>query len=274
MKHFTLLSLLSTILCLSACDKKEQVTTQTPPPTTQSESQKTQQNPNIPTYLVGSEISYEPFSFKDEMGSPIGFEVDLLNAIGQAEGFNINFIDMPRTQVERTLNEDKFVIWASAISVSAERKEKMDFSDPYIDFVREVYILDTPANNGIQTVADLKDKIIAVNKNSQSAMTKAEELTGSQQSVLGVNTFYLSLASTYQGKAVGTLGDSRILQYYQTKHPEIKTRIISLNEEKKDIAFAVKKGNHEVLQKINQGLAKIKADGTYDKLVKKWFGVV
>lgn len=229
-------------------------------------------NPNYQTYNVGSEASYEPFSFKNEMGTVVGFEVDLLNAIGEVAEFNVNFIDTSRNQVVDTLNSGKFDIWASALSVSPERLETMSMSEPYLDFARELYVVDKPENASLQSASDFAGKKIAVNEGSSSAIEFAQKITGSKENVVPAGSFYLSVTTTIQGKADATLGDSRILQYYQLKHPEVKARMVDLGESKKQIAFAVKKDNQEMLDKINQGLNTIKQNGTYDKLVEKWFG--
>lgn len=281
MKTKALLVLVCAMLSLPACKKDESQTSAasevTAPATTSATAPvattpNNEHNPSYPTYAVGSEVSYEPFSFKDELGQPIGFEVDLLNAIGKAGKFNVTFIDTPRNAIEDTLNNDQFQIWASALSVSPERLEVMDMSEPYLDFSRELYVLDKPENAALKTVADLKGKKIAVNKNSKNSVDTATELTGDSANVVLTDSFFSSLASTHQGRSDATLGDSRILQYYQLKLTGAKARTISLGENPKNIAFAVKKGNKEVLNQINQGLAAIKADGTYNKLVEKWFG--
>lgn len=273
MKKLKYLAILALGMGLSACSEE---TNNTQPNTTathvQAASVSHQANPDLPTYMVGSEVSYEPFEFKNEKGNPIGFEVELLEEIGKAAQFNVVFIHTPRNALENDLNSGRFSILASALSISPERMEKMDFSEPFLDFVREVYILDTPENAALKSARDLQGKIIAVNSgSSKTAIAAVEELTGSADKVEKAGSFYLALAATYNGKAIGTLGDSRILQYYDAKQPDIKTRAISLGDKPKQIAFAVKKGDTELLNKINQGLKTVKENGTYDQLLKKWF---
>lgn len=274
-----LFALTVSLMLLTACGKSE-----TPAPTSETNTQtatvaqpstnavSSVHNPNYQTYNVGSEASYEPFSFKNEVGTVVGFEVDLLNAIGEVAQFNVNFIDTPRSQVADTLNNGKFDIWASALSVSPERLEAMGMSEPYLDFARELYVLDKPENASLQSVSDFAGKKIAVSESSASAIEFAQKITGAKENVVTAGSFYLSVTATIQGKSDATLGDSRILQYYQVKYPEVKTRLVDLGESKKQIAFAVKKDNQEMLDKINQGLNTIKQNGTYDKLVEKWFG--
>ncbi|QMT30882.1 transporter substrate-binding domain-containing protein [Alysiella filiformis] len=286
-KHLTFLTAIAASLILVACGESNTTGTRKasePTPTSEVTTTKpttpvaptvaAASNPDYPTYLVGSEINYEPFEFKQENGMPTGFEVELLQAIAEKAKFNVTFIHTPRKDLVDTLNNGKFVIWASAISITPERMEQMDFSQPFLDFSREIYILDKPENANLKTAQDFKGKKIAVNGSSKSNVTTAQELTGAPENVIAANSFYLSLAEMYKGSADGTLGDSRILQYYQLKQKDIKTRVVPIGDKKKDLAFAVRKGNTQVLKQINDGLAAVKADGTYDKLLEKWFGQV
>lgn len=79
------------------------------------------------------------------------------------------------------------------------------------------------------------------------------------------------MTEMYKGNAVGVMGDDAVLNYYDKQNPDIKTRILRTDEPTRQLAFAVKKGNTDLLNKLNSGLNKIKKDGTYDKLVAKWF---
>lgn len=277
---YTLLAL-ATSLCLLACNAEQAPTNTnaetTTPAATVSESAATpvaSETANVITYQVGSDINYEPFAFKDEQGQPTGFEVELLQEIGKVAKFNVEFIQNPRSEVVDTLNNEKFDIWAATLSTSSDRKALVDMSEPYSSFVRQIYVLDKPENGGLQKPSDFQGKKIAVSNVSKSFIKTATELTGSPDNVLQAEGFFKSLQEVYIGRADGVLGDDKVLQYYSLKHKDVKTRAIDMGDEKKEVAFAVKKGNKEVLDKINEGLRAVKADGTYDKLVEKWFGQV
>lgn len=229
-------------------------------------------NPDWPTYRVASEMNYQPFSFNNEKSQPVGFEIDLLREIARAESFNVHFVNKPRSKVAETLENGEFDIWSSSLSITPERQEKMDFSQPYLNFVHQAYVLNTPENSAIQTLEDLKGKKLAVNKNSQNALNTAAELTGSPDNVLGADNFYGSVKAVYAGNAVGLLGDNRVVEYYITQYPEFPLRAIDLGEKRKNLGFAIQKGNTKMQTKLNNGLEKIKADGTYNRLIEKWFG--
>lgn len=223
----------------------------------------------VDTYLVGSEISYEPFEFKDEKGNPVGFEVELLQAIAKAEGFKVQFLHDRRSEMERYLNNGKHHIWASTFSINPQRLEKVDMSEPFLDYEPALFVLDNDKTKQLLTPKDFKNQPIASHVSSKSDAALIEEVGGT---VVPVESFFLGIKRLHEGTAAAYIGDSRVFQYYQQKNPETKSRLISLGKEKKSFGFTVKKGNTELLNKINSGLAKVKASGELDKLVNKWFG--
>lgn len=267
---------LAMVLAMTACESPNQTTAQKQhepqqQATTTATWEEIAPNPDWETLLVGSEINYAPFEFKDPMGKPIGFEVDLLTAVAHAEKMNVQFIHHSRNQFVDALNSGKFSIFASAFSVNPERAEKVDFTQPYMNFYRAVMILDTPENQSIQSIADFTGKKIATNKSSKVNMKLITQLSGNESNIVTADTFYLAMKDMYAGKAVGVMGDDNSLAFYDKRHADIKTRILRTNEPPTPLAFAVKKGNTELVNKLNSGLEKIKKDGTYDKIHDKWF---
>lgn len=230
-------------------------------------------NPAWPTYLVGSELSYPPFEFKDKQSQPTGFEVELLQAVAQKEQFNVQFLDHKRSAAADTLGSGKFAIWASALSHTPDRQAAMDLSRPFLDIRMAAAVADNEQGRTIGSLADLRGKKIALSRQSSKAtVEQAAALTGSADNVILSGSFYLALREVHLDKAAAAIGDSRVLAHYKLQNPAMSFRSLPLPDTRKDLVFAVKKGNRELMDKINRGLDKVKADGTYDKLVQKWFG--
>ena len=273
----TLSVLFAAVLLTAACSESEP---QNHPPAasvTAAASAPAQQDyrPNAawPTYLVGSELSYPPFEFKDKQSRPTGFEVELLQAIAEKEQFNVQFLDHKRSEAAATLNHGKFAIWASALSHTPERQAAMDLSRPFLDIKMVVAVADNEHNQSITQLNDLKGKKIAISgQSSKSSIDFAATLAGSADHIVRAESFYLAMREAHMGHAVGLVADSRVLAHYKLQNPAMSFRSLPLPDTRKDLVFAVKKGNRELLDKINRGLDKVKADGTYDKLVQKWFG--
>ncbi len=280
MKPTYLMCALLTISGLVACSEpaekaKETVT----PKVATQEAEDTQStkgyvpNPAWETLKVGAEVSYEPFEFQNKNGLATGFEIELLQEIGKAEEFNVSIFDTPRKDIIKSFDKHGYAIWASALSRKPKREAIMDLSDTVISTEIGAFVLDNEKNKDIVDPEGLKDKTFAVSKGaSDSTLDEIAELSGSKDNAVFADSFFLALTKVYNGQADAILADERIADYYMQQFPEQKLKKISLGKGEVEIAFAVKKGDTQTLEKVNSGLAKVKADGTYDKLVKKWFG--
>ncbi|MDO4449430.1 MAG: transporter substrate-binding domain-containing protein [Moraxella sp.] len=226
-------------------------------------------NPSQEAVIVGMELLFPPFGFKDELGKPTGFEVDLLHAVARAGGFNIDIVPSDRERFTDELNGNTVELFAGALSVTPDRAQKVDFSEPYLDYTRQLYILDTPDNTNLQKPEDLIGKKISTDR----SFNTAKKIVGDVGQVMQVESFSLALKALYTKQADAVIADSRTLTYFdkQEGHADIKTRKIALDGKEKQLVFAVNKGNKELLDKVNKGIAAVKSDGTLESLSKKWF---
>lgn len=273
------LKLLFSVLCVSlfvaACDNTADQSSLSAPDDSTSqivdkklEVSRPKPHPDWPTYMVVTETTYAPFEFKDKIGQPIGFEIDLIYAIAQKQKFNISVISGLRKNAEVELEQNKADIWVSAFEIGVDIDA--DYSNSLMDFARVVAV---PKDSSIQTSADLNGKTIAFNANSsKDTMDKAASLVGSTGKIVEAETFILAIRNMQGGNADGVLGDINMLRYYDNDHSEVEFRLIDIKDPVSHIGFAVKKGNNALKDKLNKGLAEIRADGTYNKLVEKWFG--
>lgn len=277
----TVLSILAMSCLLVACGNDvAQSTPETPSAQasqavgTSSVSEVNNNNVAWKTYMVGSQLTYPPFHYQDEKGNPIGFEMELLQAVARAGEFNISVMNAPRNTLEQTLADGTVQIWSSTVSISPERLETMDFSQPFMTRDYDaIYMLDDEAHKNIQTLEHLKGKKIAINEFSKSAPETVATLTGSADNAVITKSYHLSMKELFAGNVDAVLDNGLVLANYVAHQPEApKLRSITVSDSPKNFAFAVKKGNNEVLEKLNKGLAAVKADGTYERLVKKWFG--
>ena len=157
--------------------------------------------------------------------------------------------------------------------ISPERAAIVDLTKPILTSEYVVAVLDNEKNANITTDKDLQGKTIAVSKNAKTTLEHALKVSGDQQLIVPLDTYFLTVRELFSGKADALISDKRVLDYYIAKYPDMKIKTINLDgSEQKDLAFAVKKGDGEMLNKLNSGLDKLKADGTYERLVQKWFG--
>lgn len=254
-------------LLLVACGDKNTNTLDT-----QNSATSYTKNPSWQTLVVSTQGDYPPFSFKDTHGTLIGFEKELIEAIATASQFNVDVVDARRSDMLNQLNGNIADIWASAIAINPERQANMELSDPYLSYARTVMILDNSANANIKTINDLQGKTLSYSAVGMSEKDRTVAINKDSNLAIGEPSTFLAIKAVYTGKVIGTVSNNPVLQYYTMQYPTIGVRLIPVGGDDIQIAFAMKKGNTELRDKINSGLAQVKANGTYDRLVQKWFG--
>lgn len=220
------------------------------------------------SYRVFSEASYVPFIMHDGNNKVSGFEYDLLNAIAQKQGFTLTFTAHTWEDLFPTLARGESDILTSGISITEERQKIMDFTDSHLE--TETALL--TKNEKIQQFADMAGKKISI----QTGTTQdklAEQHQRGNGSIEKEETTWRTIQAVLKNEADASLGDLAVMNYYVKQYPDQKIRVVrDPKAQKEQLAFAVKKDNVELKNKLNQGLKQIKDDGTYQKIHDKWFG--
>lgn len=219
------------------------------------------------TILYATNPEYPPFEYV-EGDEVVGYDVDLINAIGAKIGVEFQPESMAFDAVVSAVQTNKDMIGLSGISITEERKLSVNFSDGYIDAGLVVIM---KADAGFATVDDLKGKTIGVQLGTTSDF-KAEEITGADN----VSTYssFINATLDLQGNKI----DAVIVD-----GPVGQAILASLNDPTLVIAdidlgaadwygIAVNKDNTELLDKINGALAELKAEGFMEELAAKYYG--
>lgn len=240
--------------------------------TEQQPSSATQSNER--TYIALTYPEYAPYQYIDEKGNIVGFDVDMINAIAAAENFKVEVRSTHWVGMLDQLNQDKGDLVISGISrQQAGGDEHYALSNAYLHGRDAILTKDTTTN--INTMSDM----VASNMGVQSDTIFAHELIkhkGENSSTLRqANTSFLAFQDLVRGHVDGVYAHENILRHYAKGQPQLKFNFSGTGEGfgYYDMVVVAKKGNNELLQKINSGIAKVHADGTYQKLHVKWFGV-
>lgn len=263
--------LISSLLTITGCgsdDKNKTTSSKVEAQSTQPiKSSDVDLPANAPTYNVATISTFTPFIFRNEYGNSVGFDVDILKAIGQKEGFKVNYLVVPWEEIFDKVNTENYDIISSAVVITPEREKLVDFSTPYIESGRMAVVKKDLKDKKIQDLKDLKFAVQAGTSNEPIV----EEIVSNKNNIIPVNTQYMTIQQLMSGEADVAFDDSRVMQYYVSQNPDLYG--IPYEEYPGDkLGFAVKKGNQKLLQQINDGLQKIIADGTYAKIYKQWFG--
>lgn len=218
----------------------------------------------LPAISVTVSADMPPFSFIDEHGKPTGIEVDIIKAIAAQQAFEVTFHHQPFSKILPSIESGKYQVAFSDITVTPERAVKFDHTTPYVS--NPVAIAHSP-EFAVQTLQDLKPLQVATLKGSFH--NKAiKELAPAQH--YEVDTSFLMLQGIAQSKFDAVLDEEYILKYLLAKYPEIKVKTAPIPSESSDIAMFVKKGDTELLNKLNAGIAHLKQTGELDKIIAKY----
>lgn len=221
-------------------------------------------------YFVGTTPDMPPFSFKDEHGSITGFEIELLKAIAEDQNFSFDIVPGAFSGLFNDLAKDKYQILVATLGSTPERKEKSEMSKPY---VWATNIIMGKEGGTVQTLADIGDSKVAVADQSHTheALKKA-----GVKNIIVKDKLYGAYTAFIRGEADYVAGDAGALSHHHVgsgvaDSTKVYTAIYNKDDDA-SASFAVQKGNTVLLEKINTGLANIRANGKYDEIYKKWFG--
>lgn len=220
--------------------------------------------------VVGTNATFPPFESMDKE-ELVGFDMDLIRAIGAAEGYEVEIQHMEFKSLIPALQSDKIDCAIAGMSVNEERKEVVDFSEPYFD---AGLIVAVPKANplGIQSKDDLKGKRIAAQTGTTGANACQQISEADKETKVSL---FKDIGEAFmemdKGGVDAVVNDQAVTLNYITTAGENK--VITVGEPfstEEQYAIAVKKDNADVLKVINSGLKKVKENGEFDQIYKKW----
>ncbi len=220
-------------------------------------------------YIVAHDATWPPLEFVDEKGALIGYSIDYIAAVSKAAGFQIKHINGPWDGIFSRLAEGKYDIVASSVAITDERSKSMDFSTPYFE-TKQVLVL--RADNAAASLAALERPVFGaqIGTTGQSAANEHPNTTAKLFDDL--SDAMMELAA---GKIDGVVCDMPVAYYYTRMLPayvkKIKIAPFPISDRKEYYAFAVRKGNEQLLRMINDGIAAVQRDKIAEALFIKWF---
>lgn len=222
------------------------------------------------TLRVGATPTAVPFNFLDTKSNNLqGVMIDVTNALGNKLGFQPVLQTIPFAGLVPSLQAGKIDMISSAFAINEQRAQVVDFSDELFAYSEEV-IANTKDTTDYRSNDDLVGKVVGV----QIGTTMVEPM----KSVPGIKTLrmYESMADMIHEVALGridvAIGDGPVMLYTVAQSGSPKLRVVEGYKKQFHIrsGIAVRKGNAELLARINVGIADIKADGTLDAILAKW----
>jgi len=215
--------------------------------------------------IVATDTAFVPFEFK-EGDKYVGFDIDLWDAVAKDMGVTYTLQPMDFNGILPALQTKQVDVGLAGITIKDERKKVIDFSDGYYD---SGFLLMVPTDSTIKGPEDLAGKTLAV-KTGTSATDYAKEHFKQTELRLFPNSdnAYLEVMT---GRTDAAMHDTPNVLYYIKTNRQGKVKTVGPQMMAQQYGMAFPKGS-DLVAKVNASLARVKANGTYASIYKKWFG--
>jgi arginine/lysine/histidine/glutamine transport system substrate-binding/permease protein len=218
------------------------------------------------TFKVATEPAFPPFESQGADGSLEGFDIDLMNAIGEAAGFKVEFESLPFDGIIPALQSGTVDAAISAMTITAERAETVNFSRPY--FKAGLAIAVQESSTDIATLDDLEGKKIAAQIGTTGA-NQANEVGAAE--VRTFDSAPLALQELANGNVDAVINDAPVTLYAIQSGNIQGLKVVGQLVTEEFYGIPTPKNSNNV-ELINQGLTIILENGKYAEIYKKWFG--
>ncbi len=215
--------------------------------------------------VVATDTAFVPFEFK-QGDKYVGFDIDLWDAIAKDLGVTYKLQPMDFNGIIPALQTKQVDVGLAGITIKDERKQVIDFSDGYYN---SGFLLMVPADSTIKGAQDLKGKTVAIKTGTSAAdYAKANFKDTELRQFPNVDNAYMELQT---GRVDAAMHDTPNILYYINTAGGGKVKAVGEQMMAQQYGIAFPKGS-DLVAKVNVSLAKLRSDGSYTAIYRKWFG--
>jgi len=221
-------------------------------------------------YINGIDADYPPFAYVDEKGNPAGFDVECLDWIAQEMGFEVKHQPTAWDGIVSSLLAGKIDLVYSGMSITEERKEKVDFTIAYWEINQALCVREDSDLNIIAALSG--DYTVGSQRGCTAAMWIEDHLV--KLGIIGKDklklyeSFSLALKDLIVGRIDSAMMDDVMIEDALRKGQPIK--IVGIIKTGEEYGVAVRKGDQELKALLNEGIAKLKKSAKWDELIAKY----
>jgi ABC-type amino acid transport substrate-binding protein len=218
--------------------------------------------------VVASNVAYPPFEFAPREG-PKGFDIDLMNEVADRTGLEVEYRNVQFDSLLRGLSSNLFDAVISGMTITADRRQQVDFSDPYYN-VEEALVV--RSGSEIESTGDLEGMTLGVQTGTMGQTEAAELLNaGDVKNVRTYNrTIEDAFAALKEEEVDGVIYDLPAAQMeVEESGGELELVEVIPTGSQYGIAFPK---DSPLIEPVNQALTEIKEDGTYEEIYEEWIG--
>lgn len=252
------------VMSLAGCGDKPSETTNAPTNTYVSPLPA-----DAPTVTVVTNSSQPPFVFLDGYGNLQGMDVDIIRAIGEKEGFKVEFHDEPFANILPAIEQRKYQVAMAAFSYTAERASKYGHTNSYL-YSPSVALYRADLNlQNIKDVAPLRVSAMPNTKQYTLVQNLGTKNINPEKSVFGM------IQGVLQNKYDAVLQDKLLLEYVLANHSEHRDKFKFLeyedaSEPSSQLVFYTNQNDQALVEKINRGIDKLKAEGKIEEITNNY----
>ncbi|MGV3488052.1 MAG: basic amino acid ABC transporter substrate-binding protein [Tuberibacillus sp.] len=220
------------------------------------------------TLKVATDAQYAPFESLDK-DKVVGFDVDFVKAAAEEAGYKANVVNVGWDPLFVEVKQKKSDLAVSAITITDERKQTYDFSNPYYLSTNEILV---PENSKVTSGADLKGKTVAV-QNATTGQEVAESILGkNSNNIKKFKNNNLAILELLNGGADAVIADNGVVDTYVKNNPDKKLKIIKDESFPKEFYGLMFPKGSDLKADFDKAVKKLIDNGKYEEIYKKWFG--
>ena len=217
--------------------------------------------------VVGSSATYRPFAYENPSKEIVGYDVDIIKAVAQKAGLQIKIVNTPWTGIFAALNNGDVDLIISGVTINDKRKQSYDFTTPYFEARQLIAV---SKDSSVKNLKDLAGKKIGVVNGSTGDDIASREFGKTNPDIRRFESTPVVISELVNTGLDAAIGDNGVIAFRVQEHKQLKT-VSDPSFPKEFFGIVVKQGNKALLDKLNTGLAAVKADGSYAQIYKKWF---
>jgi polar amino acid transport system substrate-binding protein len=220
------------------------------------------------TITVASDATWPPMEFINTDQEIVGFDIDLITAVADAAGFEVEIQNTAWDGIFAGLANGDYDAVISSVTITEERQRTMDFSTPYIN-AGQVLIVHNDDADSVETLEDLTGRSVGAQIGTTGAF-EVEKVDGVE--LRTYDELGLAIEDLAQGRIAGVVADTPIAADFALQNENYRDILQIVGEPFTNELYgiAVRKGNDAVLDMINAGLEVVLNDGTIGELEDKW----
>ena len=222
------------------------------------------------TIIIGIDDKFAPMGFRDENNEIVGFDIDYAKAAVEKMGVTAEFQPIDWKTKETELSSGRIDLIWNGYTITDERKEKVLFTKPYLS---NSQVVATLADSTLTKIDDLEGQDIGIQGLSSAGdALNANPIHSKIKSLTEFSDNVLALTDLKTGRVNAVIIDEVVMDYYMAQE-EGTFKVLEEELAPEEYGVGVKKGNEDLLEKLQKALDEINEDGTATEISIEWFGV-